>query len=705
MEVGRWRRVPGGVRRQYRFGLASVSGASRALCVGDDRRSARCQPDRPLTRTPTFVGRAPRAARRRRAVRRTRRRASCSSTARAGSARASCCARSRRRGARAGWTPFALDARDLPPVPDAVEQALAGAWSAERPLVLIDTYERMSALGGYLRSTLLPSLPASAVVVVAGRDEPEPGWFEGGWETVARRAAAAPAVARSESRALLARHGLDERLAARRRSRAGPAGCRWRCGSARPPRARIAAWSPGADAGAAARAPAAGRRRGARRASSRDVFALACVARVVTPALIGRRAAGRRRAGGAALAGELRVRGLAAGRCDAARARPPAAARRAARARAGRERELRARVADSLHARALRRSGADDRPRRPRRGSRGARRLQLGRRRRPPRDRPEPGDDASLPTPRPAPFFDGRAGPRARRARRRRRARAATRSRSRPTPTRRSRSATRGSGAGSRTRAGEKRSSGATRSTSSRDPRSRVQALLNMATILRSGLRNPRYAYLPIDPRSRAALAFSAAVGARHVPELDATAGSATCSTTGRAGCSARSATSCTASSGCAAALDPEAVRDALRNLHRPGADAPRAPGSRTPPTRAFGDTPDEQLLRRVLIRGYFDPAPSHEAAARELHLSRAAYFRRLRAASERVAEWLGYPRWPPDRQLGAGAWSYFGDPRAISSRRTHVHGLDLDDRPRRGSPAIRGRQALQEADLPRPGA
>ena len=50
---------------------------------------------------------------------------------------------------------------------------------------------------------------------------------------------------------------------------------------------------------------------------------------------------------------------------------------------------------------------------------------------------------------------------------------------------------------------------------------------------------------------------------------------------------------------------------------------------------------PDEQLLRRVLVRGYFEPAASHEHAARELHLSRAAYFRRLRSASERVAAWL----------------------------------------------------------------
>src|SRR5918998_1984764 len=91
----------------------------------------------------------------------------------------------RRRGKAAGWTPFAVDARDLAPLPDAVEEALAGAWACERPLVLLDTYERMSALGGYLRGRLLPSLPAGAVIVIAGREPPEAGWFEGGWEAVA----------------------------------------------------------------------------------------------------------------------------------------------------------------------------------------------------------------------------------------------------------------------------------------------------------------------------------------------------------------------------------------------------------------------------------------------------------------------------------------------------------------------------------------
>ena len=82
-------------------------------------------------------------------------------------------------------------------------------------------------------------------------------------------------------------------------------------------------------------------------------------------------------------------------------------------------------------------------------------------------------------------------------------------------------------------------------------------------------------------------------------------------------------------------------MRDALRNLHLPGPLAVPRERLEEAAERAFGDTPDEQLLRQVLLRGYFDPASSHEAAARELHLSRAAYFRRLRSASERVAAFL----------------------------------------------------------------
>ncbi len=87
-----------------------------------------------------------------------------------------------RRGEAAGWTPVLVEARDLPPVPDALDDALAEARDVERPLVLIDSYERMAALGGYLRRAVLPQLPDATIVVIAGRRAPEPGWCEGGWE-------------------------------------------------------------------------------------------------------------------------------------------------------------------------------------------------------------------------------------------------------------------------------------------------------------------------------------------------------------------------------------------------------------------------------------------------------------------------------------------------------------------------------------------
>ncbi len=88
--------------------------------------------------------------------------------------------------------------------------------------------------------------------------------------------------------------------------------------------------------------------------------------------------------------------------------------------------------------------------------------------------------------------------------------------------------------------------------------------------------------------------------------------------------------------------IAPEAVRDALRSLHLPHAVDPDLRARLLDAAEhAFGETPDEQLLRSVLVRGYFEPASNHERAARELHLSRAAYFRRLRSASERVAAWL----------------------------------------------------------------
>ncbi|HEX3978846.1 MAG TPA: hypothetical protein VHW96_21425 [Solirubrobacteraceae bacterium] len=107
------------------------------------------------------------------------------------------------------------------------------------------------------------------------------------------------------------------------------------------------------------------------------------------------------------------------------------------------------------------------------------------------------------------------------------------------------------------------------------------------------------------------------------------------------------------------AVVDRELVRDALRNFHVPHAlAASRLAHGDTPEQRvesvrallrgaadtAFGDSHNERLLKRVLTLGYLetDPArPSHEQVAHDLALSRAAYFRRLRVAADRVADHL----------------------------------------------------------------
>lgn len=107
-------------------------------------------------------------------------------------------------------------------------------------------------------------------------------------------------------------------------------------------------------------------------------------------------------------------------------------------------------------------------------------------------------------------------------------------------------------------------------------------------------------------------------------------------------------------------ALCVAVVRDALRAFHDPLtlAASPLARGAGPDERaasvrrrlaagieRAFGATPDEQLQRAVLQRGYLDADRGHGPAAHELHLSRSAYFRRLASATERLALLLGQER------------------------------------------------------------
>ena len=205
------------------------------------------------------------------------------------------------------------------------------------------------------------------------------------------------------------------------------------------------------------------------------------------------------------------------------------------------------------------------------------------------------------------------------------------------------------------------------------DRRGQVQAMLGMAGVLRSGASNPRFAYLPINRANPNALSFARALGAEHLCELDLEIGGRQieCHRVdyGPGGLARGPARArLRVSSGLAAPvadddrrpLEFEAVREALRNFRVPRelARSPLATGVTTEERaesvrallrdaseRAFGDSENEKLLRRVLIHGYLEPVPSHEQAALDLALSRAAYFRRLRAAAERLAEYLAERR------------------------------------------------------------
>ncbi len=125
-----------------------------------------------------------------------------------------------RRARSIGWEVVTLDGRELGPASAVLEGVVRRAGRMHKgirgggPLILLDSYEHMTSLDGYLRRDLLPTLPDRAVVVIAGRSEPDPGWFSGGWEAVTARIELR-GLGAQESLRLLAAHGLsDERVPA-----------------------------------------------------------------------------------------------------------------------------------------------------------------------------------------------------------------------------------------------------------------------------------------------------------------------------------------------------------------------------------------------------------------------------------------------------------------------------------------------------------
>ncbi|HRE03819.1 MAG TPA: hypothetical protein PLV68_21160, partial [Ilumatobacteraceae bacterium] len=115
-----------------------------------------------------------------------------------------------RRAAALGYVVRVLEGRDLPPFPDEIGEALEVGDLGGRPLLMIiDSYELLGSLDGHLRNSVVPSLPDSSVVVLAGRTRPSPGWFDGGWDTVSATVELT-GISNAEALTLVRHHGLDD---------------------------------------------------------------------------------------------------------------------------------------------------------------------------------------------------------------------------------------------------------------------------------------------------------------------------------------------------------------------------------------------------------------------------------------------------------------------------------------------------------------
>ena len=583
-----------------------------------------------------------------------------------------------RRAPRHGRRARVIEGRDLDPVPGALEAALAGAEDDPAPLLIFDTWERMAAADGFLRGRLLPRLPERTVAVIASRTPPAAEWFQEGWEQVVLELPVAP-LPLLDARRLVAARGISDRALADHV-------VRWAQGSplALTLGADAARVDPELDPARIERNPDVVRAlirrldRAELDPAHQDVAAVAAIARAVDATLL---AAVLPEAD--AQAGEAWLAGLTFAERLGARITLHELVRRAMRTdlrarNPEREAELRTRLADHLHERGLlvdlaelvedpavrwgfgadgsvdyRVDGVRDEDAET---VRAALARELGSDEwwqdmapffaeapehvtvaRDPGDRPVGVCIATTPrSASPIAERDPLLGPRLEHARAR---------------------AAHGDALVWRD---------SLDLVSLGDPGSRVLAVLNTAAVLRTGAGSLRFSYLPIDPANPQAVRFAEGVGARREPELDAHVGGRVveCHVLdhGPSGLLGLIRDQVHREAGVAVAASPrrqasaDDVRDALRRAHEPTALAASPLARGTDPaeraasvrelldraaTEAFGESPEEELLRRILRRGYLDEDAAHELAMRECHVSRATYFRRLKEASDRVVEWV----------------------------------------------------------------
>jgi hypothetical protein len=124
-----------------------------------------------------------------------------------------------------GADPVLLDCRDVPPSPAGFTSSLAVAMGLpadadpvpalrdrDRPVLLVDTFERCAGLQGWLRTEFLPRLPAETVTVLAARRPPDASWrLDPGWHGLLRVVALRD-LPRVDAIALLDRRGVRPAL-------------------------------------------------------------------------------------------------------------------------------------------------------------------------------------------------------------------------------------------------------------------------------------------------------------------------------------------------------------------------------------------------------------------------------------------------------------------------------------------------------------
>lgn len=84
-----------------------------------------------------------------------------------------------------GRVPALLDGREIDPSPEGFLQAVEPFADDRGTLLLVDSYEHLGAIDGWLRRDFIPGLPANGLVVLAGREPPSSAWrVDPGWRQV-----------------------------------------------------------------------------------------------------------------------------------------------------------------------------------------------------------------------------------------------------------------------------------------------------------------------------------------------------------------------------------------------------------------------------------------------------------------------------------------------------------------------------------------